>query len=120
MLEIAFGLLAPFSVSSGLAASRALARTSGRSAPGHSLKVLAIREAALLAGWGICCLLPHAIFLGGPISWGNAPVLWAIGGAFLIALGGFAYLIGSFLIGLFSKVPEDDAAMGRDNPPQTR
>ena len=30
------------------------------------------------------------------------------------AFGGFAYLIGSFFIGLFSKVPQDDAAMGQD------
>jgi hypothetical protein len=54
----------------------------------------------------------------GLISWGNVPWLFAIGGAFLVAFGGFAYLIGSFFIGLFSKVPQDGAAVGPDSPPQ--
>jgi hypothetical protein len=113
MLEMAFGLLVLLSLWSGLAASRVLATRSGR-----PLKALAIREAVLLVGWGLCCLLPQATFLGGPISWGNALWIWAIGGAFLVAFGGFAYLVGSFIIGLFSKVPEDDAVMGQDSPPQ--
>jgi hypothetical protein len=108
MLEIAFGLLALFSLSSGLAASSLFATTSGRSASGRSLKTLAIREAVLLAAWGICCLLPQATFVGGPIFWRNVPWLFAIGSAFLVAFGGFAYLVGSFLIGLFSKVPQDE------------
>ena len=38
----------------------------------------------------------------------NVPGLFAIGGAFLVAFGCFAYLFGSFLIGLFSKVPQED------------
>jgi hypothetical protein len=106
MLEIPFALLVLLSLCSGLAASRVLATRSGR-----PLKALAIREAVLLAGWGLCCLLPQATFLAGPVSWGNVLLIWAIGGAFLVALGGFAYLTGSFLIGLFSKVPEDEAVM---------
>src|SRR5262249_6306480 len=63
----------------------------------------------LPAGRGVCCLWPQAIFLDGLVSWGNALWIWAIGGAFLVAFGGFAYLVGSFLIGLFSKVPEDSS-----------
>jgi hypothetical protein len=118
MLDVMIGVLALFSLLSGMAASCVLATAPGRSASGRSLKSLATREAVLLAAWGICCLLPHTTFLGGPISWGNAPVLFAIGGAFLVAFGGFAYLIGSFFIGLFSKVPQDDAAMGQDSPPK--
>ena len=106
MLEMPFGLLVLLSLWSGLASSRGLASISGR-----LLKALAIREAVLLAGWGLCCLWPQATFLGGPVSWGSVLWIWAIGGAFLVAFGGFAYLVGSFLIGLFSKVPEDDAVM---------
>ena len=112
MLEMPFGLLVLLSLWSGLAASRILATRSGR-----PLKALAIYEAVLLAGWGLCCLWPQATFLGGPVTWGNALGIWAIAGAFLVAFGGFAYLVGSFLIGLFSKVPEDDAVMGQDCPP---
>jgi hypothetical protein len=61
-------------------------------------------------------LLPLAVhdISGGPISWGNVPALFAIGGAFLVAFGGFAYLIGSFVIGLFCKIPQDDEAIGQD------
>ena len=103
MLELALGVLALFSLSSGLAASRVPAK-----APGRSLKVLANSEGVLLAAWGICCLLPFTIFGGGPVAWGVVPVLFDRGGGFLVALGGFAYLIGSFLIGLFSKIPQDD------------
>ena len=103
MLELALGLLTLFSLSSGLAASRVIAKASGR-----SLKILANSEAVLLAAWGVCCLLLLTIFGGGPVTWGVVPVLFAIGGAFLVAVGGFAYLIGSFLIGLFSKIPQDD------------
>ena len=103
-------MLALFSLLSGLAASCVLATASGR-----SLKILVISEAVLLAAWGICCLLPLTTFVGGgPVDWGVVPGLFAIGDACLVALGGFAYLIGSFIIGLFSKTPEDDAAMGQD------
>jgi hypothetical protein len=110
MLEMPLALLVLLSLWSGLAASRVLATRSGR-----PLKALAIREAVLLAGWGLCCLLPQATFLSGPVSWGNAIWIWAIGGAFLVAFGGFAHLTGSFLIGLFSKIPEDDAVMGQES-----
>jgi hypothetical protein len=113
MLEIPFALLVLLSLWSGLAASRLLATRSGR-----PLKALAIREAVLMASWGLCCLLPQAAFFGGPITWGNALWIWAIGGGFLVALGAFAYLVGSFLIGLFSKVPEDEDVTGQDSPPQ--
>jgi hypothetical protein len=106
MLEMPFALLVLLSLWSGLAASRVLATRSGR-----PLKALAVREAVLLAGWLLCCLLPQATFLGGPVTWGNAIWIWAIGGGFLVAFGGFAYLVGSFLLGQFSKVPEDDAVM---------
>src|SRR5262249_6464607 len=99
MLEIPFAALPLFSLGSGLAASRVLATRSG-----HPLKALAIREAVLLVGWAHCCLLSQAAFLGGPITWASAPLIWAIGGGFLLAFGGFAYLVGRFLIGLFSKV----------------
>jgi hypothetical protein len=103
MLELALGVLALFSLSSGLAASRVLARASG-----SPLITLAKSEAVLLVAWGICCFLPVPIFGGGPVAWGVVLVLFAIGSAFLVALGGFAYLIGSFFIGLFSKIPQDD------------
>jgi len=109
VLELALGVFALFSLLSGLAASCVLATASGR-----SLKILVISEAVLLAAWGICCLLPLTTCGGGPVKWGVVPGLFAIGDACLVALGGFAYLIGSFLIGLFSKIPEDDAAMGQD------
>jgi hypothetical protein len=108
MLEVPFALLALLSLASGLAASRTLATTPGRSASGRSLKALAIREAALLGAWGFCCPLPQTAFLGGRISWGHVPWVFAIGGAFLVAFGGFAYLVGSFFIGLFSKVPQEE------------
>jgi hypothetical protein len=113
MLEIPFAVLVLFSLGSGLVASRVLATRSGR-----PLKALAIREAVLLAGWGLCCLLPQAAFFGGPITPGNALWIWAIGSGFLVAFAGFAYLVGLFFIGLFSKVPEDDDVMGQDSPPQ--
>jgi hypothetical protein len=109
MLELVLGVLALFSLSSGLAASCVLATASGR-----SLKILAVSEAVLLTAWGICCLLPLTTFGGGHVAWGVVPGLFAIGGACLVGLGGFAYLIGSFIIGLFSKLPQDDAAMGQD------
>ena len=112
MLESRSHYLSLLSLWSGLAASRMLATRSGR-----PLKALAIREAVLLAGWGLCCLWPQATFLAGPVSWRNALWIWAIGGAFLVAFGGFAYLVGSFLIGLFSKIPHDDAVTGQDSPP---
>jgi hypothetical protein len=115
MLDLAFGVLALLSLLSGLAAPSVLATASGR-----SLKILASNEAVLLAAWGICCLLPHTTFLGGPVSWGMVPGLFAIGGVFLVAFGGFAYLIGSFLIGLFSKIPQDDAAMGQEGVHRSR
>jgi hypothetical protein len=113
MLEIPFAVIVLLSLGSGLVASRVLATRSGR-----PLKALAIREAVLLAGWGFCCLMPKAAFLGGPLSWGSALLIWAIGGGFLVAFGGFAYLVGSFLIGLFCKVPEDKDVTGQDTPPQ--
>jgi hypothetical protein len=120
MLDLAFGVLALLSLLSGLAAPSVLASASGRSASGRSLKTLALSEAVLLAAWGICCLLPHTTFLGGPVSWGIVPTLFAIGGVFLVAFGGFAYLIGSFLIGLFSKIPQDDAATGQEGIHRSR
>src|SRR3954454_19711407 len=110
MLEVPFALLVLLSLASGLATSRTLATTPGRAASGRSLKALAIREAVLLGGWGLCCLWPQATFLAGPVSWGNALWIWAIGGAFLVAFGGFAYLVSSFLIGLFSMVPQEESS----------
>jgi hypothetical protein len=103
MLELALGVLALFSLSSGLAASRVLAKASGR-----SLKILANSEAVLLAVSGICCLLLLITIGGRPVPWRVVPGVFAGGGVSLVALGGFAYLIGSFIVGLFSKVPEDD------------
>ena len=46
MLELPLGVLALFSLSSGLAASLVLATASGR-----SLKILAVGESVLLAAW---------------------------------------------------------------------
>jgi hypothetical protein len=103
-----FVLLPLFSLLSGLAASRLVATSTGR-----SLKVLALSEAVLLTAWGVCCLLPLEKMYGGHVAWGFVPQLFAAGGAILVSLGGFAYLVGSFIIGLFSKLPQEDEALGQ-------
>ena len=65
MFVLATGVLVLFSLLSCLV-SGVLAAT----APGRSLKVLAVSEAVLLAAWGICCLLELRAFGGGHIAWG--------------------------------------------------
>jgi hypothetical protein len=101
-------VLALLSLLSGLAASRLVATATGR-----SLKVLAVSEAVLVTAWGVCCLLPLEKIYGGHVAWGFVPQLFAAGGAILVGLGGFAYLVGSFIIGLFSKLPQEDEALGQ-------
>jgi hypothetical protein len=103
MLEIGFEVLLLLSVGSGVVASRVLATRSGR-----PLKALAICEAVLLAGWGLCCLLPQTRYFGGRVTWGYAFGIWAIGGAVLVALGVIACVGGLIRIGIDSKGPEDD------------